>query len=251
MEESLGESVEQLNGAASKQSKVNFVTLMSSVAAFWAKWDENEDGDLCWPDTDSEDNGTYWHYAQPAVVRGEYPTYSVVDNGPNTDDEIDNKENTYPVKWSSKRTTEAHKEITRGPAKARFDGPNMTEHLKTWSSGPAPEIPKKQLCQQYNKPPIKPVEVPAVLEPIPVEASQPKFRALENLQETSRTNQPNISEKKSRAEVPASEKAAMQIDKSQSGPWQSKLTTQVNLNTVLVLEIDGDNLYAIRGCRLE
>jgi len=68
------------------------------------------------------------------VVRGEYPTYSVVDNGPNTDDEVDNKENNYeayPVKWSSKQTTEAHKEITQGPAKARFDGPNMTEHLKT------------------------------------------------------------------------------------------------------------------------
>ena len=238
-EESLVESLERLNGATSKQSKVNFVTLTSGVTNFWAKRDENEDSNLCWPDTDSEDDGPYWRYAQPAAVRGEYPTYSAIDDGPSAGDESDDEENfyeAYPVERTNKRTTEARKEVTRGPAKARFDAPNVPERLKTRSSGPAPEIPKDTPRQRYNnKPPVKPSEVPIVLEPIPVEARQPRLSALENLPESSRGNQPNISEKKTRAEVRAPEKAPekMQIDKSRSGPRQSELTTQVNLNTVL------------------
>jgi len=134
MEESLVESVERLNIATSKQSKVNFVTLTSGVTDFWAKRDENENGNLCWPDTDSEDDGPYWRYAQPAAIRGEYPTYSIDNNCPNTDDESEDKENVYeayPIERTNKRTTEACKEVTCGPAKARFDGPNTTERLKT------------------------------------------------------------------------------------------------------------------------
>jgi len=134
MEESLVESVERLNIATSKQSKVNFVTLTSGVTDFWAKHDENENGNLCWPDTDSEDDGPYWRYAQPAAIREEYPTYSIDNNCPNTDDESEDKENVYeayPVEQTNKRTTEACKEVTCGPAKARFDGPNTTERLKT------------------------------------------------------------------------------------------------------------------------
>ncbi len=134
MEESLVESVELLNIATSKQSKVNFVTLTSGVTDFWAKHDENENGNLCWPDTDSEDDGPYWRYAQPAAIRGEYPTYSIDNNCPNTDDESEDKENVYeayPVERTNKQTTEACKEVTHSPAKARFDGPNTTERLKT------------------------------------------------------------------------------------------------------------------------
>jgi len=61
---------------------VNFVTLASGVSEFWAECNENENEDLDWPDTDDNDDGPYWRYAQPAAIKGEYPNYNVYNNGP-------------------------------------------------------------------------------------------------------------------------------------------------------------------------
>jgi len=89
---------------------VNFVTLASGVSEFWAERNENENDDLDWPDTDDNDDGPYWRYAQPAAIRGEYPNYNVYNNGPEPDKELDDSEGytyeVYPAERGNKQTTE-------------------------------------------------------------------------------------------------------------------------------------------------
>ena len=96
-EESLMMAIERLPGMTSKQTQVNFVTLVSGISNFWAEHNENENGDLDWPDTDSDDDRPYWRYAQPTAIKGEYPTYNIYNNGSDLEDEPDNSEDTYEV----------------------------------------------------------------------------------------------------------------------------------------------------------
>ena len=241
-EESLIQTVERITGTTIRQNQVNFVTLASGVSDFWAKRVENEDGELCWPDTDSEDDGPYWRYAQPAAVRGEYPTYQIFNQEQDIDMEDEDSEEyvrkVYPVERAAKRTTETRKDVTRGPAKTKFDGVQVPERLKTRSSGPAPDIPKEQSRQRnnFNKPDIRPSEntnLPAVLEPIPVDVRKPRFNSLQDVPmgdpEIFKERKPEQMMQKSKV----SGKTLDHHDKSRSGPRQSELKTQVDVNAVL------------------
>ena len=84
----------------------------------------------------------------------------------------------YPVERTPKSTTQVRKDFNREPIKSRPEGAYVPAR-KTRSSGPAPSIPaenpkEQSASKRYVPAPSAVKEVPAIHEPIPVDARKPR-----------------------------------------------------------------------------
>jgi hypothetical protein len=143
-------------------NKVNFATLSNEVANFYSRYADDEDQ---WPESeDDHDDGPYWKTARPAYAMEACP-----------ESEEEEVVEVYPVERTYKSTTQARKDANREPIKSRPEGAYIPAR-KTRSSGPAPPIPtessnkERSTQKRYAPAPSAIKEVPAIHEPIPVDA---------------------------------------------------------------------------------
>ena len=208
-------------------NKVNFATLSKEVANFYTRYTDNEDQ---WPESeDDHDDGPYWKTAHPAYA---------IEAQPESEDE--EAIEVYPAERTFKSTTQARKDINREPIKSKLEDAYMPAR-KTRSSGPAPPIPtensnkRQPVPKRYIPTPSAIKEVPAVHEPIPVDARKPRNQETQDIV----MNEPGISRTQKDSKVdklPVSKISNRPTDESNqnaTGPRQSELSSKTEPKNIV------------------
>jgi len=238
-DECLMDTVGRMKPAA--LNTVQYISLTSEVENFYAQHkDFSEEESDCSSDSeeDSDDDGMRLNWTK---AKARFPAYAAYEDDPEEEPQY---YQSYPVERNTRTTRQARDATMKAPVKTKFDGvypPSRKTQLPGPLPGIAPENPKheRQSSRRQEVTKAKAPEVPAVAEPIPVDARKPRVTEIPDIvmkdPEPRREKKP-ITLKDLPAPVkPAIDDKANNANKENQrpGPRQSELSHQVEAKKVV------------------